>query len=155
MNIWIWINKYFKYFWCFDYCLAISDIYFWLFIYIFIYFGQLQHIFYILNILYIKSKIVNIFKYINLFWIHSSTQNILDTFEYPKYFGSGRIQFRFSKYQNFKPLWIFNGSDSVLFFWIRFSSVRFFGFWFFCRALVLKFSIRSVCGCYRQNQLSF
>ena len=51
-------------------------------------------------LIYIKSKIINIYIYVYKF--------ISDIFGYPKYFGSSQVRFRFFKYQKFKPIRIFN-----------------------------------------------
>ena len=69
----------------------------------------------------LNTNIINIFKYINIFG-------------YPQYFGSDRVWFRFSKYQNFKSTQIFNKfwfgfvttfSDRIQVFWPAIASLVF------------------------------
>ena len=72
------------------------------------------------NFLDIKYKIANIFKYI---------KSDSDIFGYPKYFGSDRFWFRFSRYQNFESVRISKQvSIRVRYYFFGTDSVWFFGF---------------------------
>ena len=121
----------------FGYCLAILDIYLLQFVYIFLSFWTLKYLIYFGYFNILNLKLINIFKYLNLFWIYSDTQNTLVWFG----FGSGSLD---TKILNpFRYLTNF-GLGSVVFFFLL-NSVRFYRILIYCLALDLSIYICSKC----------